>query len=117
MSHTRSEVITGPGAWIGREIQDDASWIHHFDADALEEIDAALAHVKRTGARIPYGADAFPLPRLKAQLAAILEEVENGRGFILIRGIPRSRYTDEECERLYWGLASHLGTPVSQNAR
>jgi hypothetical protein len=35
----------------------------------------------------------------------------------LIRGIPRTRYTDEECELIYWGLGLHLGTPVSQNAR
>jgi hypothetical protein len=36
---------------------------------------------------------------------------------MLIRGIPRERYTDEECELLYWGLGAHLGTPVSQNGR
>jgi hypothetical protein len=117
MSHRQRDLITDPGAWIGRDIQDDASWIWHLDADAIEEIDAALAHVKRTGRQIPYSADAFPLPRFKAKLDAIRDEVEMGRGFILIRGIPRERYTDEECELLYWGLTSHLGTPVSQNAR
>jgi hypothetical protein len=83
----------------------------------LSEIDAALAHAKRVGARIPFAADAFPLPRLAAQLDAILDEVENGRGFVLLRGIPRDRYADAECERIYWGLGVHLGTPVSQNAR
>ncbi|MBI4207777.1 MAG: TauD/TfdA family dioxygenase [Betaproteobacteria bacterium] len=111
------EIITGPGAWIGRDIQHDASWIHRLDARALEEIDAALVHAKRVGARIPFAADDFPLPRLAAVLDNILEEIENGRGFVLLRGIPRSRYTDEECEILYWGLGVHLGNPVSQNAR
>ena len=114
---TIGEVIRSPGAWIGSEIQHDASWIHHLDSRGIDEIDAALAHAKRAGARIPYGADAFPLPRFAATLGAVLDEVENGRGFVLLRGIPRDRYTDEDCERLYWGLMSHLGTPVSQNAR
>ncbi len=117
MPHRHHGVITGPGAWVGRKIQDDASWIYHLDADAIDEIDAALAHVKRAGTQIPYSADAFPLPRLGTKLNAILDEVENGRGFILIRGIPRGRYSDEACGLLYWGLTSHLGTPVSQNAR
>ena len=102
MSLQHHRVITSPGAWIGREIQGDAAWIHHLDADTLEEIDAALARVKRTRARIPYSVDAFPLPRFRATLDAILHEIEDGRGFVLIRGIPRSRYTDEECELLYW---------------
>ena len=117
MSDTRREIITGSGAWIGRELQDDPSWIVELDADAIEEIDAALASVKRAQAVIPYPADAFPLPRLKSRLHAIRDEVVNGRGFVLIRGIPRERYSDEDCERLYWGLTSHFGTPVSQNAR
>ena len=83
----------------------------------MEEIDAALARVRRVGAGIPYLADTFPLPRLAAALDNILEEIENGRGFMLLRGIPRSRYTDEECALIYWGLGVHLGHPVSQNAR
>jgi len=111
------DIIAGPGAWIGPEIQRDESWIYRLDAAAVAEIDAALAHAKSVGARIPFTADAFPLPRLAAELDNILEEIERGRGFMLVRGIPRARYTDAECELLYWGLGVHLGNPVSQNAR
>ena len=117
MADTRRDVITGPGAWIGAEIQHDESWIHHLGAEAVEEIDAALARARRMGASIPFPKIAFPLPRFAAELDNILEEIENGRGFMLVRGIPRERYTDEECELLYWGLGVHLGAPVSQNAR
>lgn len=117
MSDTRGNLITGAGAWIGRELQEDPSWVFHFDAAEIEEIDAALAAVKRTGAAIPHPPEAFPLPRLQARLHAIRDEVVNGRGFVLIRGIPRNRYSDDDCERLYWGLTSHFGKPVSQNAR
>jgi hypothetical protein len=111
------EIIADLGAWIGREIQHDASWIHRVDAQAVEEIDAALAHAQRVGSRIPFAADAFPLPRFGAVLGTVLDEIENGRGFVLLRGIPRRRYTDEECELLCWGLGVQLGNPVSQNAR
>ena len=94
-----------------------ASWVHHFDAAALAEIAAALAHAKRTGARIPFGQEAFPLPRLAGEMEKILNDVEHGQGFKLLRGIPRSSYSDEDCELLYWGFGMHLGKPISQNAR
>lgn len=111
------DLITGPGAWIGAEIQHDASWIHRLDAAAVSEIDAALAHAKRAGAKIPFPKEAFPLRGVAQALDGVLDEIEHGRGFVLVRGIPRSRYTDEECALVYWGLGAHLGTPVSQNAR
>ncbi len=117
MEGTQRAIITGPGAWIGPQIQHDGAWIHHVDAAAVKEIEAALHHVKRIGARIPFAADAFPLPRFAAQLDRLLDEIENGRGFVLVRGIPRARYTDADCELIYWGIGAHLGTPVSQNAR
>ncbi|MDH3288689.1 MAG: TauD/TfdA family dioxygenase [Betaproteobacteria bacterium] len=117
MPGSQREVITSSGAWIGPYIQHDDACIYRVDAASVKEIEAALAHAKRLGARIPFAADAFPLPRFSAELDRILEEVENGRGFTLVRGIPRDRYTDEECEIIYWGLGVHLGNPVSQNAR
>lgn len=117
MATQRRDAITDPSAWIGPRIQNDSAWIHHVDAAAVEEIDAALAHVKRIASRIPFAADAFPLPRFGAQLERLLDEIENGRGFVLVRGIPRDRYSDTDCELVYWGIGSHLGTPVSQNAR
>lgn len=116
-SNQQREIISGPAAWIGPQIQHDPSWIHHLDAADIAEIDAALAHAVRSGARIPFAADAFPLPCFAARLDRMLDEIENGRGFMLIRGIPRERYSDGECELIYWGLGVHLGNPVSQNAR
>ena len=110
-------VITDPAAWIGPNIQRNPSWVHRFDAEALREIDAALAHAKRVNATVPFGAEAFPLPTVSTVLAGILHEIEHGQGFKLLRGIPRERYTDAECELIYWGIGLHFGTPVSQNAR
>ncbi|HYC46893.1 MAG TPA: TauD/TfdA family dioxygenase [Burkholderiales bacterium] len=108
---------TGAAVWKGAELQHETSWIERLDASALEEIDAALTHAKRNGARIPFSRALFPLPTVAAKLDALLEEIEHGRGFTLLRGVPRERYSDEDCELLYWGLGVHLGTPVSQNAR
>jgi len=117
MTAQKRATIDDPAAWIGPRIQNDPAWIYRFDSAGLAEIDAALAHAQRGGVKIPFGKDAFPLPILSTELDSILHEIERGRGFMLLRGIPRSRYTDAECETIYWGLGVHLGLPVSQNSR
>lgn len=104
-------------AWIGPQIQNQPDWIYRLNDAQIAEIDDALAQVKRRGLKIPFPAAAFPLPTLATALAGIRDEVENGRGFMLTRGFPRARYSDADCELVYWGLGMHLGTPVSQNAR
>jgi hypothetical protein len=117
MGKSQRPIVKDPGAWIGPQIQNESSWIYCVDEAAIAEIDAALVHVKRMGGCIPFGTKDFPLPRFSAEIGKILTEIESGQGFMLIRGIPRHRYSDEECELLYWGLGVHLGKPVSQNAR
>ena len=87
----RSQAISEPSAWIGSKIQNDASWVYHFDVDALAEIDAALAHAKHISARVPFAPESFPLPHVARVMEKILDDVENGQGFKLLRGIPRSR--------------------------
>ena len=114
---TQRKPIDDPAAWIGPQIQRDASWIFRFTGPQIAEIDAALQAVKRAGTGMPFGADAFPLPMVAPALARVLDEIENGRGFMLLRGFPRARYSDADCELVYWGLGVHFGKPVSQNAR
>ncbi len=109
--------ITEPAAWIGPNIQSDPAWVHRFDERALAEIEAALAYAKAHGARVPFGPERFPLPGLASVMGGILNDIEKGFGFKLLRGIPRAKYSDADCELIYWGLGVHLGRPVSQNAR
>jgi hypothetical protein len=109
--------IDEPAAWIGPQIQAHTDWICRLDAAQIAEIDAALQHIKRAGLTIPFAAADFPLPTFAPVLAGLLDAVENGRGFVLLRGFPRARYSDADCELVYWGLGVHLGLPVSQNAR
>lgn len=117
MSYALSTPITGPEAWLGRDMASSTAWIHRVSATAIDEMDAALRTVQRHGLAWPkFGRDDFPLPTFSRDLAAILDELENARGFVLVRGIPVERYTDEELKNLYWGLGSHLGAQRYQNA-
>jgi hypothetical protein len=60
---------------------------------------------------------AFDLPTLRPVLHDIRRELLEGRGFVLIRGVPVREYTLEESARIYWGLGVHIGHARSQNAK
>ena len=117
MKVTQRKHIDHPAAWIGPQIQRETAWIYRLSEAQIAEIDAALQGVKGAGIGIPFSAEQFPLPTVAKTLVQIRDEVENGRGFMLTRGFPRARYSDADCELVYWGLGMHFGTPVSQNAR
>lgn len=58
----------------------------------------------------------FPLPALEPDIAAWLDMLESGRGFLLLRRFPIDRLSSAETELAYVGLGCHLGRPVGQNA-
>ena len=118
MEIIRRTPITGPAAWRGPDFANDDSWIHVLTPGFIATIDAALAHLKSTGKTFPhFGKDDFPLHSLANEFASYAEELENGRGFLLLRGLPVDRYTEEELNSIYYGLGLHMGTPVRQNPR
>ncbi len=110
------ETITGPAAWRGAELASNSDWVSHLSAPILAALDAALRTVKKRGLGIgQFGRADFPLDGCEAELAAFADELENGRGFLVLRGLPADRYDEADLTLLYYGLGMHLGTPVLQN--
>jgi hypothetical protein len=84
-----------------REIEQAVEWLIARDADI---------------AAISVGD--FPLPSLGSKLKArVRDEVLNGRGFLLMRGLPVERWNLREAATAYFGLGAHLGSARSQNAK
>lgn len=116
MSSILTERIDGPAAWLGAELAADDSWIVHLDDADIEAIDDALRGVRKRGLAPPrFTAADFPVGQLSERLGELAEELENGRGFFVLRGLPVERYSEEEIDAVYFGLGLHLGTPVGQN--
>ncbi len=109
--------LAGPAVWRGPEIADDPTWIRHLTSGEIAGIDTALREVQRRELGIPFAASDFPLPEGSSLLRDIAAALQHGRGFLLVRGLPREQYTVEECELIYWGIGANLGTPLSQNTR
>lgn len=111
--------ISGPSAWFGRDLAKRASdWIHTLSVAELADIDAAVRAFKSSGAPLAgISAGGFPLGAFGATLKGILKELLEGRGFVMLRGLPVDRYTREEQAIAYMGIGAHLGVARSQNAK
>lgn len=110
--------LSGPAAWYGPAMAKSGEWIYALSPREIDEIDAALAATKRRGLEILDVSRAeFALPTLGPALQAIHDELLHGRGFALIRGIPRERYSVPDMAMIFWGIGAHLGHAVSQNAK
>jgi hypothetical protein len=110
--------VSGPGVWYGRDLQHRSDWIRTFSAAELAELDAAVRSFKASGVPLEHISPAsFPLPALGRTLAAILDELLEGRGFAMLRGFPVERYARDEQAIAYMGLGTYLGVARSQNAK
>lgn len=110
--------IGGPSAWRGADMAKSEAWIYALSDREIEEIDRALADVKRRKIEILDITRAeFALPTLGPALDRIHRELLHGRGFVLIRGIPRHNYSTPDMATIFWGIGAYLGRAVSQNAK
>ena len=118
MSALNVEPTTGRDAWRGSDLTRSTDWIVPVSSRAVDEMDAALRQLARRGLAWPnFGRDEFPLPTFVRDLSVVLDEIENGRGFVLLRGFRVDRYSAEELKNLYWGVGAHLGHARYQNSR
>jgi hypothetical protein len=93
-------------------------YVFHLTDDHLAELDAALAHAEsRVDDVLDISRELFPLPTLGPELARITDELVNGLGMVLIRGVPVERYGKDRASAVYWGVGMHLGHPWPQNAK
>jgi len=110
------EPVRGPAAWRGAEMARRDDWIVRLGAPQIAELDLALAAARATGRPLEtLRREDFPLPGLAAELAGWARELRDGRGFLLVRGLPVERWGDDDAALVFWCLGLHLGRPGAQN--
>ncbi|MCG8544796.1 MAG: TauD/TfdA family dioxygenase [Alphaproteobacteria bacterium] len=109
--------IDGPGAWYRADMADPADWTYTLSEADIDEIEAALARARAScDGIIDIDRARFPLPRLGPELRRLRDDVMNGRGFAVLRGLPVERYAMADAAAIYFGLGTHVGSARSQNA-
>ncbi len=111
------EPVNCPQAWLGSEMAATTDWIREFNPAELAELEAAAQALARSGKRLEsLTREDFHLPLLSTASRDWLRELDRGRGFLLLRGLPVESWGFELAQLAYLGLGLHLGSLASQNA-
>lgn len=111
--------------WDGSSIGNKYNFVYELNAEDLQEIEDALQHFKcrflrcvdmkcanittALGKSLGFiDQDTFPLPKLRATLRNISDEVHNGHGFKVLRGLPFDKHDNVDNIVIYAGVSSHI---------
>ncbi len=98
--------VTDRSAWKGADMTKDDSWIYRLNAREAAEIESAFARASSTGKRhddiTPRD---FPLEAFGRLVKAMRDQIEDGRGVTLLKGLPIGGKTVEQVELLYAGIS------------
>jgi Taurine catabolism dioxygenase TauD, TfdA family len=116
MSLVWTKQITTAKAWRGEQLERDTPWIVTLTDAEIADIDRALAAAKATARPVEeIEREHFPLTVTRDTLAKAVTEMYDGRGFVVLRGLPVHRYRDEDVGLIFWGFGRYMGTPLYQN--
>jgi hypothetical protein len=108
--------IGGSSAWYGPNVADRADWVETLSPAELGEIECASQRLARKDIDWQtISHDVFPLPMLTRRLSRVLHEVLEGRGFVLLRGLPVKQWSRRLSAIAFLGLGLHWGSLRSQN--
>ena len=110
---------TSAAAWYGPEMTKRDDWQMPLSPAEIAEVESAAKALAARDADIAaLTSGDFPLPTLGPKLKArARDEVLNGRGFLLLRGLPVERWSMRESATAFFGLGTHLGSARSQNGK
>jgi hypothetical protein len=108
--------VTDRSAWRGADMTKDDSWIYRLNEREIAEIESAFAKLAATAKRRDeIRQPDFPLETFGRLVTAMRDQIEDGRGVTLLKGVPIAGKTVDEIELLYEGIAAHIGTSVAQD--
>lgn len=117
-SEIPSSAIRSAAAWLGCEQQKQTDWIHILSRDEDAELEAAIrAHGLKGEPLTNVNAADYKLPRFALRIDHWMRELDDGRGFILVRGFPAAEYSEDDAAFAYWLIGLHMGRPVPQNRK
>lgn len=105
-----------PRAWTAATVDRPQNWYDRLSPRSLEILDGKLRDLRQeplptTHVRLsPAERDA-----LGRELAGTSHSLEEGRGFVIVEGLPPDHYTRGETQAIYWLVGQALGIPFEQN--
>ncbi|QKM62231.1 taurine catabolism dioxygenase TauD [Polynucleobacter antarcticus] len=112
------KLLTGPSAWLGKDLVKESNWIISWTSSQIADLENAGKYFLSLNQPLEnISPSLFPIPKLKPQIDAISNVLLNGRGFVLLKGLPVEKFGVELSAVIYLGLGVHLGNLRSNNAK
>lgn len=108
--------IDGPSAWTAASVGGKEGLVRELGKKQLDAVHRLLGATRAIDT-VEITRKDFEHPDLTPFLADVREEIRNGKGVAIIRGIDASAYPQLDCERIFWGFATHWGRAAVQSAR
>ncbi|MDO1485117.1 Taurine catabolism dioxygenase TauD, TfdA family [Rhodococcus rhodochrous] len=108
--------VTGPAAWTGAELRGRTDWVYLLTEAEIAELEAAgRRFVTENPDLRTVTKDDYPLPVCADGIARWSNDLDRGRGFVLVRGLRTELYSDAVSGAIFFLLGLHLGVPMPQN--
>src|SRR5215470_11453671 len=108
--------IRHPSAWAVADFRSPADYSVDLDATQLRDVAATMRRIKAAGIGLDgLQREHFEVPSLRPILDEIRRQLEDGRGFVLLRRLPVEDYSKDELGLIFWGIGTHLGRGLSQS--
>src|ERR1700710_2511262 len=107
--------VRDKSAWMGRDFRGDDSWIVTLTDKQVAELSEAAGKciARGLGVQDVKRAD-FKLTTMAPVIESWAEEINHGRGFVLVKGLPAEKLGDAEVRTIFWGMGTYMGSPISQ---
>lgn len=120
MSSILLEPIQDKCAWRGVDIRDHTDWIYTLSPQALAALEQGLEQLAARSLNAPnFSRDDLQIatPEVQAEFDRISDELENGYGFVVVRGLDADKYSEADMANMYYMMGHFMGTPVTQNTK
>ena len=108
--------IDHPSAWKVTDFKTASDYTIDLTATDLAELERAIRRIKAAGLGLDdLGREHFDLPSLRPLIDEIRDQIEDGRGFVVLRRLPVEDYSKDEIGMIFWGIGTHLGRGLSQS--
>lgn len=113
-----SHAITDPRAWRSNTIDDRRSWYYRLSPRCLDALDATIRRLRQQPRpTIELCAAEEPCAAFADEFQPVRTALEDGRGFAILPGPTRERYSPQEMQVCYWLVGQLLGRPIEQNVQ
>lgn len=112
--------VVDPACWVGSDMATRNDWVRVLAADEIRDLGAMARGVRREiGGDVErlmgMGREAFALGAFAAVVEEVWAALRDGRGFVMLRGLPVWEWARTESLIAYWALGRHIGAAMPTN--